>query len=166
MTLNRLALTKLDPRANLPARATAGSLGFDLALLEETTWDVGEVKIAPCGIRLADGIPSTTWGESVAMLILPRSSLFLKHGLIIPNSPGLVDADYTGPIGVVLWRPENLLRDPNGAQYPAQESQLRILRLPAGTRVAQALFVPVYTPELYEAEAADRTTRSGFGSTG
>lgn len=155
-----IGFTSLNPLATLPARATSGSLGYDLELLEDTSWQVGDVNIAPCGLRLADGLPTfadASFGNAaLAMLILPRSSLFLKYGLIIPNSPGLVDVDYTGPIGVVLWRPGN----PSGRPHVID------LSLPARTRVAQALFVPVALPTVSFGEAVDRPARAGFGSTG
>lgn len=156
----------LDPRAELPARATPGSFGYDLALLDETTWNVGETKIAPCGLQLADALPY--YEDPLAMLILPRSSLFKKHGLIIPNSPGLVDSDYTGPIGVVLWRPFNPQFDFTGARVPLIEEDKRLTAytLPAGTRVAQALFVRTDLPNTTWAAAAARPERAGFGSTG
>jgi dUTP pyrophosphatase len=84
------------------------------------------------------------------MLVLPRSSLALKFGLILPNSPGLVDADYAGPIGILV---HNLHDAP--------------VRVPAGTRVAQAVFAELRFPRLTEEDAADpRRTRGGFGSTG
>jgi dUTP pyrophosphatase len=84
------------------------------------------------------------------MLVLPRSSLGLKFGLILPNSPGLVDADYAGPIGILV---HNLRDEP--------------VTVPAGTRVAQAVFVELKFPRLIEGGAADpRRTRGGFGSTG
>lgn len=84
------------------------------------------------------------------MLILPRSSLSLKHGLILPNSPGLIDADYAGPIGIIVHN----LRDTPSA-------------LAARTRIAQAVFVELRFPTLAETTAVDPTrTRGGFGSTG
>ncbi len=83
------------------------------------------------------------------MLILPRSSLALKFGLILPNSPGLVDADYAGPIGILV---HNLRDEP--------------VTLSAGTRIAQAVFVRLEFPIMEEAEADPGRSRGGFGSTG
>jgi len=86
----------------------------------------------------------------LAMLILPRSSLPLKYGLIVANSPGLIDADYTGEIGIIVYN----IRD-------------KIQHIEAGTRIAQAVFVEAFFPEMVWADAVDeRPDRGGFGSTG
>lgn len=163
--MTTIGFTALDERATLPVRATSGSFGYDLALLEETSWAVGETKIAPCGFTLADRLPYDD--EPLAIQVQPRSSLFLKHGLIIPNSPGLIDADYTGPIGVILWRPYNPGYDSLGNLLPNVDYKNRTaLVLPAGTRVAQAVFVRVGLPRTEWAESVARPDRAGFGSTG
>lgn len=84
------------------------------------------------------------------MMILPRSSLALTFGLIIPNAPGLVDADYAGRIGILI---HNLRED--------------AVTVPAGTRIAQAVFVRMEFPALSEEEHEDLSRmRGGFGSTG
>ena len=96
-----ISFTKIDPEASLPARATAGSFGYDLATLEKRTIGPRETTILKTGMKLAADLPCEP-GDGVAMLILPRSSLPLKYGLILPNSPGLIDADYGGEIGVIV----------------------------------------------------------------
>lgn len=84
------------------------------------------------------------------MLVFPRSSLPLKYGLILPNSPGLIDADYSEQIGIIVHN----LRDEE-------------VRLDAGTRIAQAVFVRVEFPALDVTDQDDEgRTRGGFGSTG
>jgi dUTP pyrophosphatase len=76
--------------------------------------------------------------------------LSLKHGLILPNSPGLIDADYSGPIGIIV---HNLRDDP--------------VVLSAGTRIAQAVFVELKFPRLQAVDKVDpNRNRGGFGSTG
>jgi dUTP pyrophosphatase len=147
--MDPISLKKLDPAARLPARATSGSFGYDLAVLADETVGPRETRILATGLQLAHDLPL---GEAagLAMLVLPRSSLGLKFGLILPNSPGLVDADYAGPIGILV---HNLRDEP--------------VTVPAGTRVAQAVFVELKFPRLIEGGAADpRRTRGGFGSTG
>jgi len=92
-----------------------------------------------------------TYG-TVALQILPRSSTILKYGLIVGNSPGIVDADYTEEIGIVVY---------NLNDFPQTIEE--------GTRVAQAIFVPCIFPQIVfvdENMSSDRETRKGFGSTG
>lgn len=144
-----VALKRLHEAAQVPTRATAGSFGYDLATVVEETVGPRETKILPCGFQLADDLPIDD-GGGVAMLVLPRSSLPLKHGLILPNSPGLIDADYGGPLGIIV---HNLRDEP--------------VRLAAGTRIAQVVFVQVRLPRMAAVEEANpERSRSGFGSTG
>lgn len=137
-----------DPAATPPTRATPGSFGYDLATLREETVPPHATTIVATGLQLAHDLPADAT-RGLAMLILPRSSLPLKHGLILPNAPGLIDADYAGPIGVIV---HNLQDD--------------AVRLPAGTRIAQALFVEVRFPSIALSEPDPARTRGGFGSTG
>jgi dUTP pyrophosphatase len=140
---------RLAGEATLPVRATPGSFGYDLAIVQEETVGPRETRVLPCGYQLAADLPHDAAG-GLAMLILPRSSLALRYGLMLPNAPGLVDADYAGPIGILVHN----LRD--GA-----------VTVPAGTRIAQAVFVRLAFPTLAEADEPDASrTRGGFGSTG
>jgi dUTP pyrophosphatase len=141
-------LKRLDPAARPPQRATVGSLGYDLAVVAEETVGPRETRILATGWQLAHDLPRDG-SAGLAMLVLPRSSLSLKFGLILPNAPGLIDSDYAGPIGILVHN----LRD-------------EAVTLPAGTRIAQALFVEVRLPTLKEGEARPDRTRGGFGSTG
>jgi dUTP pyrophosphatase len=144
-----VSFNRLDPAGRLPARATSGSFGYDLATVQEERIAPRETRVLAVGFKLARDLPHDA-SAGLAMLILPRSSLPLKHGLILPNSPGLIDADYAGPLGIIVHN----LRD-----EPAV--------LPAGTRIAQAVFVELRFPVLEEAAHADEgRTRGGFGSTG
>jgi dUTP pyrophosphatase len=144
-----IPLKRLTDAARLPVRATTGSFGYDLATVQEETVGPRETRVLPCGFQLAADMPHDARG-GLAMLILPRSSLALTFGLILPNSPGLVDADYAGPIGILV---HNLRDEP--------------VTLAAGTRVAQAVFARLEFPVLTESDAADPDRqRGGFGSTG
>jgi dUTP pyrophosphatase len=135
--------------ASPPDRATRGSFGYDLATVADETVGARETRILSCGFRLARDLPHDEH-EGLAMLILPRSSLPLKYGLILPNAPGLIDADYAEPIGIIV---HNLRDDP--------------VTLTAGTRIAQALFVRVAFPAMEIVDDVDGArTRGGFGSTG
>jgi dUTP pyrophosphatase len=146
--MTTISLARLSTSARLPARATAGSFGFDLATSDDETLGPRETRVLPCGFKLATDLPHDLTG-GLAMLILPRSSLALKFGLILPNSPGLVDADYAGPVGILV---HNLRDEP--------------VTVPSGTRIAQAVFVRMEFPNLQEAEADPTRSRGGFGSTG
>jgi dUTP pyrophosphatase len=142
-------LERLDAAAAIPERQTRGSFGFDLATIIPETVQGRETRILPCGWQLARDLPHDDT-RGLALMILPRSSLPLKFGLILPNSPGLVDADYAEPIGIIV---HNLRDEP--------------VTLPAGTRIAQAVFVELRFPVFCETDESDGSrTRGGFGSTG
>ncbi|MGD2134841.1 MAG: dUTP diphosphatase [Gemmatimonadales bacterium] len=144
-----IQLKRLHSDAAVPRRATAGSFGYDLATLREERIGPRETTILPCGFKLAADLPHDETG-GFAFLVFPRSSLPLKYGLILPNSPGLIDADYAEEIGIIVHN----LRDEE-------------VRLDTGTRIAQAVFVRLEFPNLEVAERDDQNrTRGGFGSTG
>jgi dUTP pyrophosphatase len=132
-------------RAVVPAQQTQGSLGYDLAALDTVIVPAQQMVYVDTGLSLTEDLP-----PNVAMFITPRSSLFGKLQLTIPNSPGLVDTDYAGPIKVMVY---------NHASSP--------VTIPAGTRIAQAVFVQVVTPLIIQTlKANPERTREGFGSTG
>jgi dUTP pyrophosphatase len=135
----------------LPAYQTAGAAGADLcANFPEDQRAAGLVlqpmqrAVCPTGIRVA--VP-----EGFEMQIRPRSGLALKHGITLPNTPGTIDSDYRGPLGVALV---NL----GTAAYTVRH----------GDRVAQAVVAPVVQAAFGVVEVLDWTARGegGFGSTG
>ena len=132
-------------------RATRGSFGYDLAAVGPHTIPPHQTVVVPTGFKLASPLPKAPSGEAgLAMLILPRSSLPIKYGLIVANAPGLIDADYTGEIGVIVHN----ITD-------------KYVNLADGMRIAQALFVWVALPVVDEvADFEAREERGGFGSTG
>lgn len=142
-----LKIKRLDPRAQLPARGTAGSAGLDLrALLDQpVTVPAGGRISVPTGIAI--GLPSP---ETVG-LVFARSGLAVKHGLALSNGVGVIDSDYTGEIQVGLV---NLSDTP--------------YELQPGERIAQLAVMPVLLPPLVEVEELEETQRGagGFGSTG
>jgi len=129
-----------------PRYMTEHSSGMDLyaALEEEVTLAPGERKLIPTGIAIA--IPSGYEGQ-----VRPRSGLALKNGVTLVNTPGTIDADYRGEIGVLLI---------NLGQQP--------FKVKPGDRIAQLVIAPVCRAVLEWAEELDDTTRSGggFGHTG
>ncbi len=140
-----------DPGVALPAYETAGAAGADLrANLRPEDRESGftlypmQRSIIPTGLRVE--IP-----EGFEMQIRPRSGLAFKHGISLPNTPGTIDCDYRGPLGVLLI---NLGAEPFTVTH--------------GERIAQAVIAPV-VQALYEiTEALSDTERGegGFGSTG
>ncbi len=140
-----------DPLVPLPAYQTAGSAGADIcANLPVEMRAAGfvlqpmERAIVPTGLRVA--IP-----EGFEMQIRPRSGLALKHGITLPNTPGTIDSDYRGPLGVALV---NL----GAAPYVVSH----------GDRIAQCVIAPVLQAGFEVVDELDSTARGagGFGSTG
>jgi len=130
----------------LPSYSTSGSAGLDLlaAIEGEKAIGPGERSLVPCGICLA--LP-----EGFEAQIRPRSGLALKHGITIINSPGTIDADYRGEIGVLL------------INYGHSSFVVR-----RGMRIAQMVIAPVVFANLEKVETLPDTSRGtkGFGSTG
>ena len=136
-----------DPALPLPEYQTSGSAGADLrADLGGTDLVLapGQIRLVPTGLRVQ--IP-----EGYEMQIRPRSSLALKHGVTLPNTPGTIDSDYRGPLGVIMI---NL----GAAPYTISH----------GERIAQAVIAPVIRASYVIAGTLDQTARGsgGFGSTG
>lgn len=142
----------LDPRIQeaLPAYGTPGAAGLDLrACLDEAlVLQPGETKLIPSGIaiHLADA--------GLAAMILPRSGLGHKHGIVLGNLVGLIDSDYQGELMVSCWN-----RNAAGAATFTIQPQ---------ERIAQLVIVPVQQVQFQEVadfSASDRGA-GGFGSTG
>lgn len=128
----------------LPEYATPASAGVDLRASEARVIPPGGRALVPTGLRIA--LP-----EGYEAQVRPRSGLALKHGVTLPNSPGTIDADYRGEIGVILM---NLGQEPFVVE--------------PGDRIAQMVVAPIARVAWSEAEALDATERGegGFGSTG
>jgi len=130
----------------LPAYATAGAAGMDLlaAVAEPMTLTPGARALVPTGLKIA--LPA-----GYELQVRPRSGLALKHGIILPNSPGTVDEDYRGELQVIVMN--------------AGEAAFTIER---GMRIAQAVVSPVVRARWQEVDTLPETVRGegGFGSTG
>lgn len=130
----------------LPKQMSKGASGFDLfaAVKESLTISPGKWKLIPTGIALAmpDGCEAQ---------VRPRSGLALKHGVTVLNTPGTIDADYRGEIGVILLNVGD------------QEYIVR-----RGERIAQLVFQLIPQVEFQLTDQLDRTSRGsgGFGHTG
>ncbi|MCL4441372.1 MAG: dUTP diphosphatase [Firmicutes bacterium] len=130
----------------LPRYMTTGAAGMDLyAAVEQTeTLKPGEIKLIPSGISIS--LP-----EGYEAQIRPRSGLALKHGITMVNTPGTIDADYRGEIGLIMV---------NLGQAPFE--------IKRGDRVAQMIINKVARADFTEVDDLDETERDsgGFGSTG
>lgn len=149
--MKKIQLKLLDERLGqsipLPKYATTGSAGLDLrACLDETLLlKPGETKLIPTGmaIHISDA--------SLAGVILPRSGLGHKHGIVLGNLVGLIDSDYQGELFVSCWNRGN------------KEFSIEI-----GDRIAQLVFVPVEQVKFEQVDSFNDSQRGegGFGHTG
>lgn len=139
----------LDARmaAELPAYATPGSAGLDLraCLDAPLVLDPGQTQLIPTGLAIHIGDPG------LAAIILPRSGLGNKHGIVLGNLVGLIDSDYQGPLMVSCWN--------RGA---------RAFTIEPMARIAQLVVVPVVQAAFRRVQAFEASDRGsgGFGSTG
>jgi dUTP pyrophosphatase len=147
----RIQLRILDPRLGrdfpLPAHATPGSAGVDLRACVEAplTIQPGETVLVPTGMAIHIGDPG------LAAVILPRSGLGHKNGIVLGNLVGLIDSDYQGQLMVSCW---------NRGSEP--------FLLEPGARLAQMVIVPVVQAqyEVVEEFHASERGAGGFGHTG
>jgi dUTP diphosphatase len=147
----RIKLRILDPRIGttfpLPQHATAGSAGMDLRACVDAplTLRPGQAELVPTGVSIFVEDPG------LAALILPRSGLGHKSGIVLGNLVGLIDSDYQGPLMVSCW---------NRGDAP--------FTVNPGDRIAQLLIVPIVQAEfdvVGDFAASDRGS-GGFGSSG
>jgi len=143
-----LQLRRLPHGADLalPVYASVGSAGLDLmaAIHGDTELGPGQRRLVPCGFCMA--VP-----DGYEAQVRPRSGLALKHGLTLLNSPGTIDSDYRGEIGVVLI---------NHGEAPVMITR--------GMRIAQLVVAPIVRARFVEAQSLTVSKRGagGFGSTG
>lgn len=142
----RVQIKKLRPDAVVPRYQTELAAGLDLcaAIDAPVVLQPGQRALIDTGLSIA--LPSGYEAQ-----VRPRSGLALKSGISLVNSPGTIDADYRGPLGVIVI---------NHGQEP--------VRIASGDRIAQMVIAPVVQAELVEVDALDETQRGagGFGSTG
>jgi dUTP pyrophosphatase len=146
-----IELKILDPRLGreipLPAYATTGSAGLDLraCLTEPLTVHPGETHLIPTGLAMHIADPG------LAAMVLPRSGLGHKHGIVLGNLVGLIDSDYQGELLVSCW---------NRGHAP--------FTIDIGERIAQLIIVPVVRAEFAIVPEFTPSTRGagGFGHSG
>lgn len=149
--MKKIDVKILDPRLGnefpLPAYATTGSAGLDLRALIDAplTVEAGQTVLIPTGLSIYIADPN------LAAVILPRSGLGHKHGIVLGNLVGLIDSDYQGPLMVSLW---------NRGSTP--------FKVEIGDRIAQLVFVPVVQAEFNIVSEFEQTDRGegGFGHSG
>ena len=149
--MSRISLKILDPRLGqdlpLPEYATGGSAGMDLRACLDEALEIrpGETHLIPTGLAIHIGDPN------LAAVVLPRSGLGHKHGIVLGNLVGLIDSDYQGQLFVSCWNRGN-------------ES----FNIEVGERIAQLVFVPVVQVQFDIVTDFDTSKRAegGFGHTG
>jgi dUTP pyrophosphatase len=147
--VRRLEVRILDPRirSSLPHYASPGAAGLDLrACLEAPlTLQPGDSQLVPSGLAIHLG------DSGLAAILLPRSGLGAKHGIVLGNLVGLIDSDYQGQIFVSVW-------NRGKTAFTVQPLE----------RIAQLVVVPVVQVEFQVVEQFDASARGagGFGSTG
>ena len=147
--MTTIDLKVLDPRLAecLPAYATAGSAGLDLRACTEgpLVIEPGQATLIPTGIAIHIADPG------LAAMILPRSGLGHKHGIVLGNLVGLIDSDYQGPLMVSCW---------NRGQTAFTVQPM--------DRIAQLVIVPVVQARFRQVQdfGASERGEGGFGSTG
>ncbi len=149
--MKQLQVKRLDARLGdefpMPAYATEGSAGLDLRAMIEAPFE-----LAPGGCELlATGLAIWIEDAALAGLILPRSGLGHKYGIVLGNGVGLIDSDYQGELKVSAW---------NRSSQP--------YTIEPGARIAQLILVPVVMAELAVVDefVASGRDSAGFGSTG
>ena len=149
--MKKLQVRILDPRVGpdiaLPGRATEGSAGLDLRACIEAplVLEPGQTHLVPTGIAIHIEDPG------LAAVLLPRSGLGHKHGIVLGNLVGLIDSDYQGQVMVSVW---------NRGSHP--------FTIEPGERIAQMIVVPVVQVELEIVAQFGASARGagGFGSSG
>lgn len=149
MSQPRIAVRLLDDRLReqLPAYASPGSAGMDLraCIDEPLTLQPGQAELIPTGLAMHLGDPG------LCAMLLPRSGLGHKHGVVLGNLVGLIDSDYQGPLMVSCW-------NRGSTAYTVQPLE----------RIAQMVIVPVVQAQWEVVDSFGATARGtgGFGSTG
>jgi dUTP pyrophosphatase len=149
--MKKIQLKILDARLGneiaLPEYATSGSAGLDLRACIDAALELkpGDTVLIPTGLAMHISDPT------LAAVLLPRSGLGHKHGVVLGNLVGLIDSDYQGQVFVSIWNRSDTAFTIN-----------------VGERIAQMVFVPIVQVEFEQVEAFDDSDRGagGFGHTG
>lgn len=142
--MTKIAFARCHPDAKPPHRASPDAVGWDIHAVEGCMLRARERALVRTGLRMA--IP-----PGFEIQIRPRSGLALRHGITVLNSPGTIDPDYRGELGVVLLNTSN-----------------EAFRVKTGDRIAQVVLTTYSLPEWDETDVLPESTRGvgGFGHTG
>jgi dUTP pyrophosphatase len=139
--------SRITDKFGLPAYATEGSAGLDLCACIDTELQLqpGQTELIPTGIAIHIDDPE------LAAVLIPRSGLGHKHGIVLGNLTGLIDSDYQGQLFVSCWNRSNTA-----------------FTICPGDRIAQMVLVPVVQAQFNVVDSFEETHRAegGFGSTG
>lgn len=138
-------LQRIDTSLPLPTYQTAGAVGFDILTRETTT-------IEPRAIGLIPGNIIVRVPEGTMLMIVPRSSMPRKKGLVCPHSVGIIDHDYHGETDEIMVQVQNITDQP--------------VTVERGERIAQGIFVRIERAQWEEVDSHGAESRGGFGSTG
>ncbi|KAL1925707.1 uncharacterized protein VTP21DRAFT_590 [Calcarisporiella thermophila] len=138
----RFLVKRLSDKARIPTRGSSLSAGYDLYSAKDIVIPARNRALIPTDLSVA--LPPNTYGR-----VAPRSGMALKN--FLDTGAGVVDADYRGPLGIVMF---------NHAEEDFQVKE--------GDRIAQLIIERIFTPEVEEVEDLEQTIRGagGFGSTG
>ena len=140
-----LKITRIDKSFPLPKYQTLGACAFDFYSREDLCVSPGEIKLAPTNLIIE--VPN-----GFSLLILARSSLPIKKGLMVANGPGLIDRDYCGPTDEIKIQLLNFTNE--------------VVSVKKGDRIAQCLFVKSENMIFEEVDEMKSDSRGGFGTTG
>jgi dUTP pyrophosphatase len=140
-----VSIQRIDTSLPLPRYESNGAVGFDIITRETMTIEPGSIALIPGNVIVK--VP-----EGYALLIVPRSSMPRKKGLVCPHSLGVIDCDYHGEKDEILVQVKNVT-----------DSAVTVER---GERIAQGLFVKVEKADWMEVDGHGKESRGGFGSTG
>lgn len=138
-------IQRVDRSLPVPTYHSAGAVGFDLVTRVTTAIEPGKIALVPSNVIVK--VP-----QGYALLIVPRSSLPRKKGLVCPHAIGVIDQDYHGPQDEIMVQVQNITDRP--------------VTVERGERIAQGIFVRIDRAEWKEVAKHDSQTRGGFGSTG
>lgn len=141
----QVSVQRIDATLPLPQYHSAGAVGFDIVTRATTVIEPGAIGLVPGNVIVR--VP-----EGYALLLVPRSSLPRKKGLVCPHSIGVIDQDYHGPKDELMVQVQNITAAP--------------VTVERGERIAQGLFVKVDRAQWQEVDGHGAETRGGFGSTG
>lgn len=146
-----MRLDGADPAVPLPSYQTEQAAGMDVRANFDVPRRGHGITLAPGARALIPTGFAIALPAGYEMQVRPRSGLALKHGIMLVNSPGTIDADYRGPVGVIML---------NAGQEPFTVAH--------GDRIAQLVLAPVFRTVWRKVDALDATARGagGFGSTG